>query len=755
MVDFSERSKKTMSRPSKKLVWFGGQPPTPADTSNGAATTNTTTTSSASSLPTRQPQPPRKNPEPEPRRLAVVLEDLPTYRRYKRGSGPPLRPITLAPPRDSTAYIRDEFFVPPALSDDGKKRLQYVVGWTDLPAARVVIDAEQICDYVSPMAYEEWCSARAEERDEEERRLEEAENVRAVEEAVARERGVAMPGEKGGKGAKRGRKRKHVAAEELRTPPPATAADGVKKKRGRPRKNAPSLSTPSKSALVDDFKELDTEGDADVEMEEVADDEADDEAIFRQLNGTGTTTPLILTEDSYDSGEQSSLPAGLEPPSKKQRTRSPRPAFSRFMPGIETDTSSRSTPFDSSRGATSSPALPPLPQPPAPGLQGSSGRPRETPIFPPIPPASANHTSTPTAPRVAKTQQPPKRSLLSIRDPPSTPQQSSSPKVQTPTPKASSMLPPPATAPPALNPTQNGTGTNTGWNHTPIPKPGSTPLISNTTPWTISLAASKSSSSYSQLTPSQPVQSIEQPISTTPIPLPKIPGPKPHIAPTLREPQQAALPQTASAPPATTTGSKTAATNSKPTTTKLHTARKTGTAAASTATQDDDEEEDEDEQVYEVLRIEGFEDRVSRRSGKKLGRFFQVRWKGNWPSSMNPTWEPESNIPQHVIQRFYFRKGTTPKRNVQAGAMDKYLVPKKYSSVSRAVEGEDELVRGHGDHSNGNGNGVPAAAKAALATEAGDENAMDQIKVEGDDDEGNDMMLVTDFRNLLDPERRF
>ncbi|KXH24907.1 chromo domain-containing protein [Colletotrichum salicis] len=747
-----------MSRPLKRVVWFGGNPPTPAGPSNGAVTANTSNdTTTTSSISTRQPQPPRKKPDPEPRKLAVVLEDLPTYRRYKPGTGPPLRPITLAPPRDSTAYIRDEFFVPPALSDDGKKRLQYVVGWTDLPAARLVVDAERICDYVSPMAYEEWCAAKAEERDEEERRLEEAENVRAVEEAVARERGVAIPGEKGGKGGKRGRKRKQIAAEELRTPPPATAADGEKKKRRRPRKNAPSLSTPSKSVLADDFRELDTEGDVDVDVE--MDEIADDEAIFRQLNGTGTTTPLLLTEESCDSGEQSSLPAGLEPPSKKQRTRSPRPALSRFMPGIETDTSSRSTPFDSSRGATSSPALPPLPQPQAPDPQSTTARSRETPIFQPIPPASANHTSTPTAPRTTKAQQPPKRSLLSIRDPPSTPQQSSSPKVQTPTPKASSMLPPPATAPPALNPTQNGIGTDT-----PIPKPGFKPLIQNTTPCTVSLAASKTSS-YSNLTPSQPVQSIERPSSTTPIPIPKIPIPKSRDTPKSQEPQQSLLPQTSSAPPVTTAGSKSAAMKSKPPPpTKLHTARKTGgkhppsSTATATTTAADDEEEDEDEQVYEVLRIEGFEDRVSRRSGKKLGRFFQVRWKGNWPSSMNPTWEPESNIPQHVIQRFYFEKGTTPKRNVngQAGAMDKYLLPKKYASVSRAFEGEDELREGDGDHSKVHGNGNGVAAAAAAMTKDGDEDASDQIKVEGgDDDEGNEMMLVTDFRNLLDPERRF
>ncbi|KAL2883284.1 hypothetical protein SGCOL_001478 [Colletotrichum sp. CLE4] len=633
-----------MSRPLKKVVWFGGKPPTPAGPRNGAVTTNTSNdTTTTSSLSTRQPQPPRKNPDPEPRKLAVVLEDLSTYRRYKPGTGPPLRPITLAPPRDSTAYIRDEFFVPPALSDDGKKRLQYVVGWTDLPAARLVVDAEQICDYVSPMAYEEWCAAKAEERDEEERRLEEAENVRAVEEAVSRERSVAAPGEKGAKGAKRGRKRKQIVAEELRTPEPATAADGQKKKRGRPRKNAPSLSTPSKTALADDFRELDTEGDVDVDVE--MDDTADDEAIFRQLNGTGTTTPLLLTEDSYDSGEQSSLPAGLEPPSKKQRTRSPRPALSRSHK--LTSTAAVIT--------TASTRSPKLYRPAA----GNAHLPADTPGLcePHI------HAHSPTDNKDTAT----------------------------------------AEAVPPLN-------TRSSF-HAPA----------------IILAQSANTYTKSQ-----------------------------QYAPTASDGAPGVEPDTERY-------SKSAAIKSNPpTTTKFHAARKTGgkhppssTATATTAAADE-EEEDEDEQVYEVLRIEGFEDRVSRRSGKKLGRFFQVRWKGNWPSSMNPTWEPESNIPQHVIQRFYFEKGTTPKKNVngQAGAMDRYLVPKKYASVSRAFEGEDELGEGDGDHSkvHGNGNGVVTAA----ATKNGDRNAVDQIKVEGgDDDEGNEMMLVTDFRNLLDHERKF
>ncbi|KAK1981162.1 hypothetical protein LZ30DRAFT_689415 [Colletotrichum cereale] len=147
-----------MSRPSR-YVWFG-RPTLGGSISTDAINTPSKPRSKTAGL----------------RELAVVFEDIPTYRRYKPGTGPPLAPITLLPVRDTTAYIREEFFVPPALSAGGKKRLLYIVGWTDLPAARLQIDAERIFDYVSPRAYEEWCAARAAERDEEERRIEEEEN---------------------------------------------------------------------------------------------------------------------------------------------------------------------------------------------------------------------------------------------------------------------------------------------------------------------------------------------------------------------------------------------------------------------------------------------------------------------------------------------------------------------------------------------------------------------------------------------------
>ncbi|KAI8302873.1 hypothetical protein K4K59_000317 [Colletotrichum sp. SAR11_240] len=198
--------------------------------------------------------------------LAVVFKDIATYRPYTPGTGPPLRPITLVPVRDSTAYIRDEFFVPPPLSQDGKKRLQYVVGWSDLPAARLVVDAERVADYVSPAAYEDWCAARAAERDEEERRREEEENVRAVAEAEARERGMLVlrngvkdtPRKDVVTGKRKRRTKAEMAAARAETP---VEGDG-KRKPGRPKKSAPSLSTPSKARL-EEFRELETEVEGD------------------------------------------------------------------------------------------------------------------------------------------------------------------------------------------------------------------------------------------------------------------------------------------------------------------------------------------------------------------------------------------------------------------------------------------------------------------------------------------------------------
>ncbi|OLN93215.1 hypothetical protein CCHL11_07615, partial [Colletotrichum chlorophyti] len=259
---------RTMS-PSSNLIWFGGRPSTGTNGSNPFATPHIKPT--------------------DRRELAVVFENIASYRAYTPGAGPRLRPVTLLPLRDTTAYIRDEFFVPHSISRDGKKRLQYVVGWTDLPAARLQVDAERIGDYVSPMAYEEWCTARAAEREEEERRTEEEDNVRLVAQKTKNK-------QTGGRG---GRKRKRQQAVETSTPPPATKT----KELSRPGKDAPSLSTPSKARL-EAFRELDDE----IDTEDTEDVE---HAIFRQLNGDESFE--MTAEESYESGEWSGSSAARSP----------------------------------------------------------------------------------------------------------------------------------------------------------------------------------------------------------------------------------------------------------------------------------------------------------------------------------------------------------------------------------------------------------------------------------------------------------
>lgn len=92
------------------------------------------------------------------------------------GSGPPMEPPRLLPPHDSTAYILDRLLLPsPGLAKDGKplpKRMAYLVGWHDLPAARTFVPAMQILEYVSPYAFEEWEYQMELELDEERAKME-------------------------------------------------------------------------------------------------------------------------------------------------------------------------------------------------------------------------------------------------------------------------------------------------------------------------------------------------------------------------------------------------------------------------------------------------------------------------------------------------------------------------------------------------------------------------------------------------------
>ncbi|KAG5755913.1 hypothetical protein H9Q70_001509 [Fusarium xylarioides] len=112
----------------------------------------------------------RKPKEHKRSRIEVRLRSKP--RDYVPGSGPPLQPISLLPPQDSTAYILERIILPsPGLAADGlplPRRMTYIVSWTDLPAAQMLVPAMDILEFVSPRKLEEWEFKNTEEQLEEE-----------------------------------------------------------------------------------------------------------------------------------------------------------------------------------------------------------------------------------------------------------------------------------------------------------------------------------------------------------------------------------------------------------------------------------------------------------------------------------------------------------------------------------------------------------------------------------------------------------
>jgi len=113
----------------------------------------------------------------------------------------------------------------------------------------------------------------------------------------------------------------------------------------------------------------------------------------------------------------------------------------------------------------------------------------------------------------------------------------------------------------------------------------------------------------------------------------------------------------------------------------------------------------EDDAVYDV-------------EGKGLVRYFKVRWEGDWPPEQNPTWEPEENIPPNMVRTYYKRgkqrKQYVKRASIDAAKKDKNLTQtklswgnaRKYSSVSEAFAGGDELADTHMQGMNGDDGGL-------------------------------------------------
>ncbi|KAI1502350.1 hypothetical protein F5X99DRAFT_158943 [Biscogniauxia marginata] len=167
----------------------------------------------ASSTPPRQLRPPA-NAVMDRRRLRKPHIEIPIPfkpRPYRPGDGPALAPLRLALQNDSDAFIIDRRVRPGTpINGEIKLEMYYVVGWPDLPAARVSVLATKIYDYVSPRTLEEWEYNYALEKDKEKERQETA--------------------------ARKAAKAKLHNTSSISTPKSGTPGVPAKKKRGRPGK---------------------------------------------------------------------------------------------------------------------------------------------------------------------------------------------------------------------------------------------------------------------------------------------------------------------------------------------------------------------------------------------------------------------------------------------------------------------------------------------------------------------------------------
>lgn len=171
----------------------------------------------------------------------------PRLPRYRPGSAPAPPRIDLRPVHDSNAFIVDKVVLPRGpfhpSNNIRQRRCYYIVGWPDLPAARPVVDASKILDYVSPRTLEDW------EYQDALRREEEREKAREAKEREAAQGQELAPPIAGGllPGAKRRPGRPPRAMMIVAEPTPEPELNSEQEEIIQKRMRGPSLSTPQKS----------------------------------------------------------------------------------------------------------------------------------------------------------------------------------------------------------------------------------------------------------------------------------------------------------------------------------------------------------------------------------------------------------------------------------------------------------------------------------------------------------------------------
>lgn len=183
-------------------------------------------------------------------KLRFYIPIRPRAPKYRLGSGPPPPRANLRLVHDSNAFIVDKVVLPRGpFHPDGKtrqRRCYYIIGWPDLPAARPVVEASKILDYVSPRTLEDWEYEDALRREEERER--EREKARELEErALAKGKAVATPVDVASQtDAKRRPGRPPKSRMMVAEPPSEPELNSEQEEMIHKRMRGPSLSTPQK-----------------------------------------------------------------------------------------------------------------------------------------------------------------------------------------------------------------------------------------------------------------------------------------------------------------------------------------------------------------------------------------------------------------------------------------------------------------------------------------------------------------------------
>ncbi|KAK4149009.1 hypothetical protein C8A00DRAFT_38409 [Chaetomidium leptoderma] len=269
-----------------------------------------------------------------PRRKTTIEIPLHSIHKYVPGSGPPPPRISLAPPRDSTAYIIDQFVLPTDkdMTETSRRLIHYHIGFTDLPAVKILIPCNKVLDYVSPRELEEWEYENLERKEEDRaRRLAEKQRADATKRKPGRPPKVPM--------------------KDVDLPVRSSADEALLLAQ---QVAGPSLSTPQKRrpALV-----LDEEG-----MGDTSNVESDDAAIHRQLQGNPEFGESEFDDDpdaDSESVDQLALHYGATVEGTPSRTSSSVPPS---LPPQQDSTITTSIALKTKTGFSSSapaPALPP------------------------------------------------------------------------------------------------------------------------------------------------------------------------------------------------------------------------------------------------------------------------------------------------------------------------------------------------------------------------------------------------------------